>query len=215
MPMQGQVEALRVMRLLQEVVQVKALSVLFLVMMLEEVMLVASLSLFTSPSTPTTRPCGACLTQNISKARAGDPDRLSRGERTNWGGNLPVARFLFRLARHGQVRSTGGGYSTRAGAARSESGVSPLLEYPTRWNIPRLARLVGEGVGRQSLLPVRGRGREAPAGGGHVAGARDGGASGDEPPLAEGARAGVLRSAEWALVVTLRSCVWSRYAHTL
>ena len=45
-------------------------------------------------------------------------------------------------------------------------------------------------MGRQSLLAVRGRGREpagrgeAPAGGGHVA--RDGGASGDEP-LVEGA----------------------------
>ena len=70
------------------------------VMMLEEVMLVASLSLFPSPPTPTTRPCGACLAQNISKARAGDPDRLSRGERTHWGGNLPVAQRLFLLARH-------------------------------------------------------------------------------------------------------------------
>ena len=69
--------------------------------MLEEVLLVAlsSLSLFTSPSTPTTRPCGACLTQNIPKARAGDPDRLSRGERTYWGGNLPVAQSLFLSAR--------------------------------------------------------------------------------------------------------------------
>ena len=66
------------------------------VVMLEEV-LVASLSLFTSPPTPTTRPCGACLTQNISKA--GDPD-LGRGERTHWGRNLPVARCLFLLARH-------------------------------------------------------------------------------------------------------------------
>ena len=91
-PMQGQVEVtLQVMRLLQEVVRVRALLVwvLFLmkvVMMLEEVLLVAlsSLSLFTSPSTltPTTRPCGACLTQNISKARDGDPD-LGRGERTS------------------------------------------------------------------------------------------------------------------------------------
>jgi hypothetical protein len=74
------------------------------VMMLEEVLLVAlsSLSLFTSPSTltPPTRPCGACLTQNISKVRAGDPDRLSRGERTNWGGHLPAARFRFLSARH-------------------------------------------------------------------------------------------------------------------
>jgi hypothetical protein len=57
----------------------------------------SSLSLFSSPQTLTTRPCRACLTQNISKA--GDPD-LGRGERTNWGGNLPVARFLFLLARH-------------------------------------------------------------------------------------------------------------------
>ena len=101
MPMQGQVEVtLQVMSLLQEVVQVKALLVeVFLVRMLEEVLQVAlsPLSLFTSPSTltPTTRPRGACLTQNISKARAGDPDRLSRGERTNWGGNLPVAQSLF------------------------------------------------------------------------------------------------------------------------
>ena len=53
-------------------------------MLLEEVFLsLSSPSLFTSPSTPTARPCGACLTQKISKARAGDPDRLSRGERTN------------------------------------------------------------------------------------------------------------------------------------
>ena len=50
-----------------------------------------------SPPTLTTRPCGACLTQNISKA--GDPD-LGRGERTNWRRNLPAARFLFLLARH-------------------------------------------------------------------------------------------------------------------
>jgi hypothetical protein len=85
------------------VVRVRALLLFFLkVVMLEEVLLVAlsSFSLFTSPPTPTTRPCGACLTQNISKARAGDPDRLSRGERTNWGGNLPVAQRLFLLARH-------------------------------------------------------------------------------------------------------------------
>jgi len=65
-PMQGQVEALQVMSLLQEVVQVKALlvQVLFLVMLLEEVAL-SSLSLFTSPPTltpptmPQTRPGGA------------------------------------------------------------------------------------------------------------------------------------------------------------
>ena len=64
-----------------------------------EVLMVAlsSLSLFTSPPTPTTRPCWACLTQNFSKA--GDPD-LGRGARTNWGGNLPVARCLFLLAGH-------------------------------------------------------------------------------------------------------------------
>ena len=62
-------------KVMQEVVQVKAplVEVLFLVM--------KALSLFTSPPTPTIRPCGACLTQNISKA--GDPD-LGRGERTNW-----------------------------------------------------------------------------------------------------------------------------------
>ena len=82
-------------KVMQEVVQVKLLvSVLFLVMMLEEVMVA---SLFTSPPTPATRPCGACLAQNISKA--GDPD-LGRGERTNWRRNLPVARFLFLSARH-------------------------------------------------------------------------------------------------------------------
>ena len=106
--MQGQVEAvtlqvsLLVVRVKALLVWVLFLVILKVVMMLEEVLLVASLSLFTSPSTltPTTRPCGACLTQNISKARAGDPDRLSRGERTNWGGNLPVARCLFLLARH-------------------------------------------------------------------------------------------------------------------
>ena len=88
-------EALQVMSLLQEevfVLLLKALFFLKVMMLLEEVLL--SLS---SPPTPTTRPCRACLTQNISKA--GDPD-LGRGERTNWGGNLPVARFLFLLARH-------------------------------------------------------------------------------------------------------------------
>ena len=96
-------EAATVTRLLQKVVEVAALQVmsllllkmlvkalvqvfvlllvLFLVMLLEEVMVaLSSLSLFTSPPTLTTRPCRACLTQNISKA--GDPD-LGRGERTN------------------------------------------------------------------------------------------------------------------------------------
>ena len=74
-------EALQVMSLLQEVVRALLL-VLFLVkmVMMEEVAL-SSLSLFTSPPPPTTRPCRACLTQNISKA--GDPD-LGRGERTNY-----------------------------------------------------------------------------------------------------------------------------------
>ena len=99
-----------VTRLLQKVVKVEALQVMSLLLlkmlakalvlkMLEEVMLVALslISLFTSPPTLTTRPCGACLTQNISKA--GDPD-LGRGERTNWGTNLPVARCLFLFARH-------------------------------------------------------------------------------------------------------------------
>ena len=87
-------EALQVMSLLQEEVFVLLLKALLKVMMLlEEVFLsLSSPSLFTSPSTQTTRPCGACLTQNISKA--GDPD-LGRGERTNWGGNLPVAQSLF------------------------------------------------------------------------------------------------------------------------
>ena len=93
-------EALQVMSLLM-VVRVKALLLVYVLLMmkLEEVLLVSlsSLSLFTSPPTPTTRACGACLTQNISKA--GDPD-LGRGERTNWGRNLPAARFLFLLAEH-------------------------------------------------------------------------------------------------------------------
>ena len=71
-------EALQVMSLLQEevfVLLLKALFFLKVMMLLEEVLL--SLS---SPPTPTTRPCRACLTQNISKA--GDPD-LGRGERTH------------------------------------------------------------------------------------------------------------------------------------
>ena len=69
-------EALQVMSLLV-VVRVKALLLVYVLLMMkvmmEEVLLVAlsSLSLFTPPPTPTTRPCGACLTQNISKA--GDP----------------------------------------------------------------------------------------------------------------------------------------------
>ena len=66
-------EALQVMSLLQEMVRVKALLLVYVLLMMkvmmEEVLLVAlsSLSLFTPPPTPTTRPCGACLTQNISR----------------------------------------------------------------------------------------------------------------------------------------------------
>ena len=76
-------EAAMVTRLLVEVKALLLVQVLFflkVVMMLEEV-LVALSSLFTSPSTltPTTRPCGACLTQNISKARAGDPSSPEPG----------------------------------------------------------------------------------------------------------------------------------------
>ena len=43
------------------------------------------------------------MTPTISKA--GDPD-LGRGERTNWGGNLPVARFLFLSAGHQEEART-------------------------------------------------------------------------------------------------------------
>ena len=84
-------EAVMVTRLLKKVLmKVLMLDVLmrkvkvFVVMMMMGVFLSLSSS---SPPTPTTRACGACLTQNISKA--GGPD-LGRGERTNWGRNLPV-----------------------------------------------------------------------------------------------------------------------------
>ena len=80
--------------LLKKVLMLMRKVKVFVVMMMMGVFL--SLSSPSTP-TPTTRPCRACLTQNFSKA--GDPD-LGRGERTNWGGNLPVARFLFLLARH-------------------------------------------------------------------------------------------------------------------
>ena len=97
MPLLMDAVTMVVTRLSVTVTLLKVILFLKVVMMLlEEVFLsLSSPSLVTSPSTPTARPCGACLTQNISKARAGDPDRLGRGERTNWGGNLPVAQSLF------------------------------------------------------------------------------------------------------------------------
>ena len=64
--------------LLKKVLMLMRKVKVFVVMMMMGVFLSLSSS---SPPTLTTRPCGACLTQNISKA--GDPD-LGRGERTNW-----------------------------------------------------------------------------------------------------------------------------------